>query len=156
VITTVDTNVLADIFLRDERHGITSVNRLEAAANAGTVLICDVVYAELAAFFADSDGLDRFLAQNSIEVESVSTASLFEAGRIWRRYTERRGSDLTCSVCGARSSPTCLQCGERITTRQHIAADFIVGAHALARADRLLTRDRALFRTYFPELRIDD
>jgi predicted nucleic acid-binding protein len=156
VITAVDTNILADVFLRDQHNAIASARSLEAAVSTGLVLICDVVYAEFAAFFAEFDDLERFLAQNAIDVEAVSSAALFEAGQTWRRYTRQRGIGLTCSGCGTRSSPACPQCSEPLTTRQHIAADFIVGAHALARADRLLTRDRALFRTYFPELRIDD
>ena len=155
MITAVDTNILADIFFRDQRHSITSAQLLEVAASEGQVLICEVVYAELAAFFSDVEVLERFLDDNAVQVEAVSHAALFDAGQLWRRYTTRRGDDLTCSACGARSRPNCPQCGERLTTRQHIAADFIVGAHALASADRLLTRDRALFRTYFPELRID-
>lgn len=155
MITAVDTNVLADIILRDPRHGPESSRNLEDAANTGPVLISDVVYAELAPFFSDRGGLDLFLDQSAIRVEAVSRAALFEAGQIWHRYTRQRGQGLTCSACGTRSSPSCHQCGERLTARQHLAADFIVGAHALERADILLTRDRTLFRTYFPELRID-
>jgi len=37
-----------------------------------------------------------------------------------------------------------------------VAADFLIGAHALRQADRLLTRDHGFYRTCFNGLRVLD
>jgi predicted nucleic acid-binding protein len=156
VITAVDSNVLMDILERRGQRAAEAAAQLNAAARLGPILICDVVYAELASLFPNPRTIEEFLTRNSIEVESVSTEVLFEAGQTWRHYTRQRGSSLSCSACGARSQPACPQCGEVLRSRQHMVADFIIGAHSFARADRLITRDRGYYRTYFPELRIDE
>jgi predicted nucleic acid-binding protein len=40
--------------------------------------------------------------------------------------------------------------------RSRVVADFLIGAHAVVRADRLVTRDRGFFRSYFSDLEILD
>jgi predicted nucleic acid-binding protein len=154
VTTAIDTNVLLDLVLPKAPHSDESEARLVAAAEEDLV-VCDIVYAELASDFRVREQLDRFFLGLRIRVEPPTQAVLFDAGHAWRRYTRQRRPALLCSACGARSQPACPQCGEVLRSRQHMVADFIIGAHAMARADRLLTRDRGYYRTYFPELRLD-
>ena len=41
-------------------------------------------------------------------------------------------------------------------SRERVVGGFMVGAHAQAHADRLLTRDRGFYRRFFPGLTIVD
>jgi predicted nucleic acid-binding protein len=35
-----------------------------------------------------------------------------------------------------------------------IITDFLIGAHAMAKAERFMTRDRGFYQSYFPDLHI--
>lgn len=128
MITAVDTSVLLDIFQADERHGPESRERLKAAYNAGAVLICDVVYAELVPAFGDRNLLDETLQQINTLSSPITTDIAFEAGLRWQRYRQAGGP------------------------RERIITDFLIGVHALSAADKFLTRDRGFYASYFPEL----
>jgi predicted nucleic acid-binding protein len=151
MITAVDTNILLDVLIPDAPHGDESERALAEALRAGAVVICDPVYAELAAHFPEQEALDRFLSDTSLRLEPSKANALYRAGRAWSEYARRRPA-LTCPQCGAAQDPHCDKCGANIQPRQHVVADFIIGAHALVQADQLLTRDRGYYATYFPEL----
>ena len=131
MITAVDTSVLLDIFRPDERHGHDSRERLKAAYDAGAVVICDIVFAELVPAFRDRPLLEETLRQINASLSPITTDIAYEAGLRWQRHRRAGGS------------------------RQRIITDFLIGAHAVSAADTFLTRDRGFYDTYFPELSED-
>ena len=154
MITAVDTNVILDILIPDSPFGSVSKRLLEAAFQGGRLIICEAVYAELAAQFRNQTALDVFLNDTRIRLVSSTSEALNLAGLKWFEYNRRRAQNQRCPACGCSVEYTCSKCGTRQTTRQHVLADFLIGAHGLLQANKLLTRDRGYYRTYFPELDI--
>lgn len=128
MITAVDTNVVLDVVLRDDVYGPQSRERLRTASQQGSIVVCDIVYAELAPAMEDRTALDNVLRDIGAEVSPIDVAIAWDAGTRWGRYRRAGGP------------------------RQRILADFLIGAHAAVTADALLTRDQGFFSTYFPEL----
>lgn len=152
MITALDTNILLDVLIPDAAHGEESERALAEAAEAGALLISEPVYAELAAHFAEQEPLDRLLTDTGVRLEPSGADALYRAGRAWSDYLRRRPTMLACPQCGAAQEVRCDRCGAGIHPRQHVVADFLIGAHALVHADRLLTRDRGYYATYFADL----
>ncbi len=154
MITAVDTNVLLDVLIPGAPHGDESDRALAEAVRAGALLISEPVYAELAAHFGDKADLDRFLTDTGIRLEPSGAEALYRVGRGWSDYLRRRPAHPSCPQCGATQDIRCDRCGASIQPRQHVVADFLIGTHALVHADRLLTRDRGYYATYFPDLKL--
>jgi predicted nucleic acid-binding protein len=132
VITAVDTNVLLDVFGEDAEFGRRSAGALRRCIAEGKLVACDVVWAETCAWFPDAEAAENALSTLRVDYSQLARATALAAGRAWQEYREAGG------------------------TRERMVADFVIGAHAVAQADRLLTRDRGFYRSYFAELPILD
>jgi len=155
LITAVDTNALLAI-LYEDTHTDASEAALREAYQAGKVVTTPIVYAELAAdghFDTDSE-LSQFLKDFSIQLAEPSRGALFQAGQQFQRYVARRPDGFQCPSCGTEQTVTCVACDDDLTSRQHIAADFVIGGHAVADADGLISFDNGFYETYFPSLTV--
>ncbi len=132
MITAVDTNVLLDILVPNEEFYEASADALQESANAGSLVICDKVYAELCMHFSAQQDCDAFLAGNEIRVQGLTREACFLASRAWRKYRQQGGK------------------------RARILADFVIGAHAQEQTARLLSRDRGFYEKLFPALSLLD
>ena len=131
--TAVDTSVLLDLIARESEHQDAAAVALAQARKKGSIIVCEVVYAELAAAFkGDQKRVDAFLHAAGITLSHSPAEALAHAGKLWQSYRDRGGP------------------------RIRILPDFLVGGHALNEADELLTRDRGFFRESFKKLRVVD
>ena len=128
--TLVDTNVLIDVANEDPRWLAWSSRRLAEAADAGVLVINQIVYSELAAGYASREQLDTAITPQRFRREGIPWDAAFMAGLAFLRY--RRAG-------GRRPSPL---------------PDFYIGAHALVAGLPVITRDAARYRTYFPEVEL--
>ena len=150
-ITAIDTNVLLDLL---SPEGSQKADALTALTNLAEddLVICEVVFAELAAAFTRAAELEDFLDSNQINVMASDAGTLFLAGRAWHEYVRRRPMGLVCPSCGTETIARCGQCQTVMSIRPRTLPDFYIAAHALVHADRLMTRDKRHFQTYFPQL----
>lgn len=148
--TVVDTSALLALLYPDDEHNERASELLTAAASDDRLAINPVVHAELAAdsTFGAVEELDYFLSDTGIVVDELPREVAFRAGETFAAYLDNRGATLQCPACGHEATHECPECGRTVTTRQHIAADFLVGAHA-EQSGSLLTFDSGFFREYF-------
>lgn len=126
----IDSNVLLDIMTEDPRWLAWSAAALENAANSSRLVINPIVYAEISVRYSRIEDLEAALPKGMLEREAIPYEAAFLAGKAFLAYRARGG------------------------IKRSKLPDFFIGAHAAVAGYRLLTRDAARYRTYFPRLRI--
>jgi predicted nucleic acid-binding protein len=126
--TLVDANVLIDVITPDPKWYDWSATTLAEAADMGPLVINPIIYAEVSVRYDSIEDLDAALPRDQYRRAQIPWAAGFLAGKSFDAYRRRGGN---------RRSPL---------------PDFFIGAHAAVQGFRLLTRDAARYRTYFPRL----
>lgn len=126
----VDSNVLLDVMTQDPRWFAWSSSALRRVADASRLVINPIVYSEVSIRYTRIEELDAALPRESFDREPIPYEAAFLAGKAHKTYKNRGGAKL---------SPL---------------PDFFIGAHAVVVGHRLLTRDAARYRTYFPKLEL--
>lgn len=132
--TLVDSNVLIDVLGDDPRWAEWSLDQLDRLGWQAPLAINPLILAELSPRFARASELEAALAGLPLKREPLPWDAAFLAGQAFKLYRGAKGSR-----DGRARSPL---------------PDFYIGAHALVRGMRLLTRDAARYRRYYPKLEI--
>ena len=129
-VTLVDSSVMLDIVTEDPAWADWSAAALAQARDDGQLVINPIVYAEVSAGFDRIEDLDEAVPADDFWREALPYEAGFVAGKAFLAYRKRGGQ---------KRSPL---------------PDFYIGAHAAVRRYRLLTRDVARYRSYFPTVKL--
>src|SRR2546422_4133902 len=91
MITAIDTNILLDILIPNDEFYEISADAVQESAAEGSLVICDIVYAELCVHFGVQHECDAFLESNDIRVQNLTHEAHFLASRAWRTYRRQGG-----------------------------------------------------------------
>ncbi len=127
MITAVESSVLLDVLAGTPEAAQQAAERLALCALEGRLIVCEMVIAEVVPEVGPEQ-MEDFLRDWHLEFVASSAASAMLAGRMHADYLRRGGK------------------------RGRVVPDFLIGAHALTHADRLLTRDAGFARGYFDSL----
>ncbi|AOO81040.1 type II toxin-antitoxin system VapC family toxin [Bosea vaviloviae] len=122
----IDSNVLLDVMSEDPQWFSWSAQALSEAADSARLVINPIIYAEVSVRYSRIEDLDLALPKAMIDREALPYEAAFLAGKCFLAYRRKGG------------------------TKQAPLPDFFIGAHAAISGYRLMTRDPARYRSYFP------
>ncbi len=128
----VDSNILIDIFRRDENWVTWSQNAVAEASEDGDLAINEIIVAEVAPRVGTLDQFFAWLGPFNVQHLAIDSESAYCSGKAFLRYRERR-----------KANPE---------IAKSIIADFFIGGHAQTLGATILTRDPRFYRTYFPSV----
>ena len=135
----VDTTILLDI-LKDEFKSFQD-KLYTALARREDLVAAPVVFAELMPQFrGNTKLLGEFLGEHKILIEPLDVDSAVAASQAWMKYLKQK------------TRVKCPKCGQELNLKEHFLSDFYIGGFASAKCSAILTRDRGIYRTYFPDL----
>jgi predicted nucleic acid-binding protein len=126
----VDSNVILDVAQSNSRWSAWSTGAIERLLDVTVLVINPIIYAEVSIGYRTIEDVEVAMPADLYHREPLPYDAAFLAGKCFVAY-RRRG--------GVRRSPL---------------PDFYIGAHAAVRGYRLLTRDAARYRTYFPTVEL--
>jgi len=129
VTTAVDSSILLAIF-RGESNAEELIAQLQTHLEKGLIVVCDVVVAEVGAFFDTDINLNSRLHDMEIRYSPIEFRSACHAGRLYREYRRRGGGRAT------------------------MIPDFLIASHALLQADQLWAVDRGYYKGYYKPLKV--
>lgn len=127
-----DTSVVLDVLTDDSRFGSTSEAALRKAIGEGKLIICECVVAELYPALGSRTLMAEFMSDWQLEFSPIEIECAVLAGDYFSTYLNRGGE------------------------ARRVLPDFLIGAHAMVTADRLLARDRGYLKDYFRKLNVWD
>lgn len=125
----IDSCVLLDLFTNDKNWADWSEQTLEQYSQTNSLYINTMVYTEVSIGFDKIEDLDNALEILGVTVLEIPKEALFLTGKVFLSY--RRNNK------GTKNSPL---------------PDFFIGAHASVARFKLITRDTAKYKTYFPQV----
>jgi len=134
--TALDSDILSAVWSNESNAGAIT-KKLQIAREQGSLVLSPVALAELFAHpRVNEAGIFSRLDSHGVRVDfQLKNDVWIEAGRRYSKYADRRRKSF----------------GEQ---PKRLLADFIVGAHALLEADRLMTLDVERYSRDFSELRL--